>query len=220
MNEPRRELHLFFAAENSSAVVLYRAKNSLYRLIAWDTDGNKFAPGQWLKTRVFETACALSPDGKYFIYSAMHRGTPDVFTALSIAPYFTALECHTGLLDLEAGGYFLDAETLTFRHTINDAGVIELSCGLKQDTRRQNWFHCMNRKCAGISYESQAALREEVDEKRGKISSLLECYECSGARLFRKTAVGRELLLDCSSMQFETVTAPYAGVARSGSLSD
>ncbi|KIC11896.1 hypothetical protein RA19_04495 [Leisingera sp. ANG-M1] len=220
MEAPRRELHLFFAEENSSAAVLYRAKNSLYRLIAWDTDGDKFVPGQWVKTRVFETACALSPDGKYFIYSAMHRGTPDVFTALSIAPYFTALEFRTGLLDLEAGGYFLDPETLTFRHSMSDAGVIELSCGLKQDTMRKNWFHCINHKYAGISYESQAVLRKEVEEKRGKISSLLECYECSGARLFRKTAVGRELLLDCSSMQFEAIEAPYAGVFRSGSLSD
>lgn len=211
MDEPRRELHLFFAAENSSAVVLYRARNSLYRLISWDTNGDKFVLGQWVKTRVFETACALSPDGKYFIYSAMQRGTPDVFTALSIVPFFTALEFRTGLLALEAGGYFLDRETLTFHHTMSDAGVFDLNCGLKQDTRRQYWFHSMNRKYSGISYEAQTALRDEVEQKRGKIPSLLDCYACDGAKLYRKTTEGLTLLLDCSSMQFEAIKAPYVG---------
>ncbi|MEW2913001.1 hypothetical protein [Leisingera sp. JC11] len=211
MEEPRRELHLFFAVENSTAVILYRAKSSLYRLISWDTKGDTFFLGQWIKTRVFEPACAVSADGKYFVYSAMHRGTPDVFTALSIAPYFTALEFKTGLTSFDAGGYFVDKDTVTFHHTMSDGGTIQLDCGLRQDTDWKNWSHCRNAKDAGISYHEQIALRESVQSKRGKITSLLDCYECVGSKLFRKTAEGLELLLDCSFMQFEAIKAPYDG---------
>ncbi len=52
MGKPRRELHLFFAAENFSAVILYRASGSLHRLVSWDANGHKIVPGQWVKTRV------------------------------------------------------------------------------------------------------------------------------------------------------------------------
>jgi len=67
MKEPRRELHLFFATENSTAVILYRAKSQLFRLISWKSRSNEFKLGQWIKAQVHPPGCALSPDGRHFL---------------------------------------------------------------------------------------------------------------------------------------------------------
>ena len=69
-------------------------------------------------------------------------------------------------------------------------------------------------KVAGISYEDGVSQRASVQVKRGKIPALLECYHCDGAKLYRKTAKGLELLLDCSDMEFEPIQAPYEGVTK------
>ncbi|KPD13476.1 hypothetical protein [Phaeobacter sp. 11ANDIMAR09] len=214
MQAPRRELHLFFAAENDRAVILYRANSSLYRLISWRTIGDHFEPGQWLKTGVYETSCGLSPDGEFFVYGAKLRGSSFHYTALSRVPYFTALEFHGDLTIASVGGYFLDKGTVTFKHTINEERHSRLSCGLSVNSARKNWWHSMNNRAAGISYEDGVSQRASVQVKRGKIPDLLECYHCDGAKLYRKTAKGLELLLDCSDMEFEPIQAPYEGVTK------
>ena len=214
MQGPRQELHLFFAAENDRAVILYRANSSLYRLISWRTKGDHFEPGQWLKSRVYEPDCGLSPDGEFFVYGAKLRGSSFDYTALSRVPYFTALEFLGDLPSFLVGGYFLDKGTVTFKHTIDEWGHSRLSCGLNVDSARKNWFHSMSPKAAGISYEESVSQRASVQVKRGKIPALLECYLCDGAKLYRKTAKGLELLLDCSDMEFEPIQAPYGGVTK------
>ncbi len=50
--------------------------------------------GQWLKGRIYERRCDLSPDGKYLIYFAMngkwHTESRGSWTAISRAPYLKA----------------------------------------------------------------------------------------------------------------------------------
>lgn len=61
-------------------------------MIRWQTDNDTFEPGQWLRGRVYERRCDISPDGTQFVYFAhkMHRGF--AFTALCAPPNFTAME--------------------------------------------------------------------------------------------------------------------------------
>ncbi len=49
-------------------------------------------PGQWLKGRVYERRCDLSPNGEYLAYfAASYKPPHSSWTAISRPPYFTAL---------------------------------------------------------------------------------------------------------------------------------
>ncbi len=61
-------------------------------MISWDRGNDLFTPGQWLKHRVYERRCDLSPCGRYFIYfAADYSKTPGTYSAVSKPPFFTAL---------------------------------------------------------------------------------------------------------------------------------
>lgn len=76
---------------------------------------DRFKLGQWLKGRIYERRCDLSPDGKYLIYFAMngrwHSPSKGSWTAISIAPYLKAIvflpkgDCWNG------GGLWTDKNT-------------------------------------------------------------------------------------------------------------
>jgi hypothetical protein len=94
------------------------------QLILWDTDTDALEYGQWLKGRVYERRCDLSPDGKLFLYFAQKKHQRRVniqeytyaWTAVSRPPYFTALalwpkgDCWNG------GGSFDDNTTISLNH--------------------------------------------------------------------------------------------------------
>ena len=61
-------------------------------LIAWNLDDDTFEEGQWLKGRIYERRCDLSPDGRYLFYFAANWKPPyQSWTAISRPPYLTAL---------------------------------------------------------------------------------------------------------------------------------
>lgn len=214
MNEkPRQELHLFFASQNTRAVILYRATNSLYRLIGWDTNSDRFEPGQWLKPRVFEHDCALSPDGRHFLYAAMQKGTSDAFMAISKPPYFTAVAYFPNMDSYSVNGFFIDNTTLSFSRAATGGAEITLSCGLHIDRDEKYWQHLRTApKRKNIPDEEIARIRAIIDERRGQLAALIDDYHCDGAKLLRKTSGKDNLLQDFSDMQFEAIRAPYDGV--------
>ena len=63
---PSLRLHLFHAREASKTVILRQGPSSTYRMILWDRDGERFQDRQWLKYKVDEDRCDLSPDGAHF----------------------------------------------------------------------------------------------------------------------------------------------------------
>ena len=79
--------------------------------IGWNRADDTFELGQWLKGRIYERRCDLSPDGRHLIYFAMNGRWMDEtrgsWTAISKAPYLKALalwpkgDCWNG------GGLFL-----------------------------------------------------------------------------------------------------------------
>ena len=68
MSKPVVRLHLFFATENDTAVVLRQGPTKQFCLILWHRDTDTFEDGQWLKHKVYVDWCDLSPDGCHFIY--------------------------------------------------------------------------------------------------------------------------------------------------------
>jgi hypothetical protein len=88
-------LHVLFARFGPGALVIRRGPSKCTRLIAWNRGRDQFEPGQWLKARVYERRCHLSPHGRYFAYFALdgHYTSPagGNYTGISRPPYFTAL---------------------------------------------------------------------------------------------------------------------------------
>jgi hypothetical protein len=68
----------------------------LCQLLKWNLDTDEVEAGQWLKGRVFERRCDLSPSGALFAYFARAGKAPGdwskwTYTAVSRPPFFTAL---------------------------------------------------------------------------------------------------------------------------------
>jgi hypothetical protein len=86
------------ARRASKAVLFRRGPSKWCQLILWHTDTDKIERGQWVKHRIEERWCDLSPDGKLLVYSARdgrqsrkHEKRHEKWTAVSVPPYFTAL---------------------------------------------------------------------------------------------------------------------------------
>jgi hypothetical protein len=104
-------VHPIFARQANTAVIIRRGPSKSVCTMLWDRRNDTFKLGQWLKGRIYERRCDLSPDGKHFIYFAMNGkwGGPvkGSWTAISRAPYLKALalwpwgDCWNG------GGLFL-----------------------------------------------------------------------------------------------------------------
>jgi hypothetical protein len=67
--------------------------------LLWNRETDLFTMGQWLKGRIHAERSDLSPDGRYFNYAAPeyppnrhHRGDHSNLTAVTPAPYLTAIQ--------------------------------------------------------------------------------------------------------------------------------
>ena len=104
-------VHPILARSANTAVIIRRGPSKSVCTMLWDRRNDTFKLGQWLRGRIYERRCDLSPDGKHFIYFAMNgkwsgplKGS---WTAISRTPYLKALalwpwgDCWNG------GGLFL-----------------------------------------------------------------------------------------------------------------
>lgn len=112
------------ASDAPVIVLVRRGPTKWVQLVRWETDADTFTDGQWMKARIYERRCSLSPDGQLFVYFAAkitQRTVHDdkytyAWTAVSRPPYFTALalwpkgDCWGG------GGVFSDNVTLQLNH--------------------------------------------------------------------------------------------------------
>jgi len=134
--------------------VIRRGPSKQVATILWDRRDDSFTLGQWLKGRIYEQRCDLSPDGKHLLYFAMNgkweSETGGSWTALSRAPYLKAIglwgkgDCWHG------GGLFTSNDA----YWINDGyGHTELTVpkdfARAGDYPRQNEF---GGECPGVYF--------------------------------------------------------------------
>src|SRR5947209_12822707 len=88
-------LHVLLAREAPYGVVIRRGPSRQVCTVGWDRQTDRFAVGQWLKGRIYERRCDLSPDGRFLLYFAMngrwHSEAKGAWTAISRAPYLKAI---------------------------------------------------------------------------------------------------------------------------------
>jgi hypothetical protein len=106
-------LHVVVAWRARRAVVFRRGPSTVVATLGWDLATDRFQLGQWLRGRIYERRADLSPDGRHLIYfAANHARTARAdslasWTAISRAPWLTALALYQGLGCWQGGGLFL-----------------------------------------------------------------------------------------------------------------
>lgn len=83
------------APEANQVVLLRRGPSKKTLQLVWDLGTDKISSGQWIKGRVYEQRCDVSPDGRFFVGAFTNYSADDYkkqgWTAISRPPYFTAL---------------------------------------------------------------------------------------------------------------------------------
>jgi hypothetical protein len=113
-------LHVLLARHSPMAVVIRRGPSKHVCTIAWNREDDTFEVGQWLKGRIYEERCDLSPDGKYLLYFALNgRWDSEVdgsWSAISRAPWLKAIELYPKGDTWGGGGMFLTENSFWLDH--------------------------------------------------------------------------------------------------------
>src|SRR5260370_36949934 len=98
-------------------VVFRRGPSKSVLLIGWNTSNDTFQQGQWLRGRIYERRCDLSPDGNLLLYfAASYRKPYYSWPAISRPPYLTALALWPKGDGWRCGGDFLPQHRLPLIH--------------------------------------------------------------------------------------------------------
>ncbi len=122
--KPNARLYVLLAREASRGVVIRRGPSKQVLLIRWNLDGDIFETGQWLKGRIYERRCDLSPDGELLVYfAADFRRTIGSWTAVSRPPFFTALALWPKGNCWGGGGQFASNARLMLNHMSHEMNL-------------------------------------------------------------------------------------------------
>ncbi len=108
-------IHVLLAREAPLGLVIRKGPSKSVATILWDRRTDKFTLGQWMRGRIYERRCDLSPDGTRLIYFAMNgkweSKTKGAWTAISRVPYLKAVTLLTKGDCWHGGGLFLGNHT-------------------------------------------------------------------------------------------------------------
>jgi hypothetical protein len=148
-------LHVLLSRESESGVVIRRGPSKQVCTIGWNRRNDTFTVGQWLRGRIYERRCDLSPDGKHMIYFAMNgrwdSETKGSWTAISRAPHLKALSLWTKGDGWNGGGLFIAND----RYWLNDGYGHQLlhdSGEVKRDPAYFPDCRLGNSECLGVYY--------------------------------------------------------------------
>jgi len=120
---PPCRLFVLLAGRAPVGLILRCGPTDWTQLILWHTDTDTFEPGQWFRGRIDFHRCDLSPSGERLIYFAkaykprsIALGYRDTWTALSRAPYFTALALWPMGDTWFGGGLFVTDRSIRLNH--------------------------------------------------------------------------------------------------------
>jgi hypothetical protein len=108
-------IHVLLARKAKVGLVIRRGPSKTTCTLLWNLRTNEFALGQWVRARIYERRCDLSPDGKHMIYFAMNgrwdSRAGGSWTAISRVPYLKALTLYPKGNCWFGGGLFLGNHT-------------------------------------------------------------------------------------------------------------
>jgi hypothetical protein len=119
-------LFVILARKASMGVVFRRGPSKHVLLINWNTEKHQFRMGQWLKGRIYERRCDLSPSGEKLLYLAANQRAPLFsWTAVSRPPFLTALAMWPNGSAWGGGGLFKNERTVSLNHRPDGMAVAD-----------------------------------------------------------------------------------------------
>ena len=118
------KLFVIQARSEPIAIILRRGPPRWYHLIEWQTRRDTFRHGAWIKGRIYEDKCDLSPDGRLFLYF-VHQGSrggtafTHAWTAVSRTPWLEALTLWPQGTTYGGGGRFTDNRSIALRGVLD-----------------------------------------------------------------------------------------------------
>jgi hypothetical protein len=118
------KLFVILARREATAVILRRGPSAWYHVIQWDTRQDSFVHGAWIKGRIYEDKCDVSPDGRlllYFVHQGSRANTrfTDSWTAISRVPWLQALTIWPQGTTYGGGGRFIDDSAIALRGVLD-----------------------------------------------------------------------------------------------------
>ena len=114
-------LYALLARDAHRAVVFRRGPSKQVLLLSWDTAKDLIEDGQWLKGRIYERRCDLSPDGRLLLYfAATYRKPLFSWSAISRPPFLSALALWPKGDGWGGGGEFKTNDTVLLNHCANE----------------------------------------------------------------------------------------------------
>jgi len=119
-------LYALLARKAPFGVVFRRGPSKSVLLIGWNTSDDTFRTGQWLKGRIYERRCDLSPEGDLLLYFAANYREPyRSWSAISRPPFLTALAMWPKGDGWGGGGHFLSRRRLALNHRDGELKLAE-----------------------------------------------------------------------------------------------
>lgn len=149
-------LHVLLARGADTAVVFRRGPSKRVATFGWNRATDSVALGQWLKGRIYERRADLSPDGKHLIYFAFNgkrrANNAGSWTAVSRAPYLTALDLYRGMGCWEGGGLFPTSNSYWLNNRYwGEDDIMRENSGLVRDPGARP-EHLFGAECTGVYY--------------------------------------------------------------------
>jgi hypothetical protein len=114
-------LYFIVARKSPVAVVFRRGPTRQVELLRWDLATDQLTAGQWLKGRIYERRCDLSPSGDKLIYfAARYETSLRTWTAVSRPPHLTALAFWPKGDAWGGGGLFDNEHRIRLNHRPNE----------------------------------------------------------------------------------------------------
>lgn len=124
--KPQVRLYCILARNTPLAVIFRRGPSKQVLLVLWHTKTDQFHEGQWLKGRIYERRCDLSPHGTRLIYFAANYKKPYFsWTAVSKPPYLTALALWPKGDGWGGGGLFETEHKILLNHRAEEMQLAE-----------------------------------------------------------------------------------------------
>lgn len=181
------------------AVILRRGPSRWYHVIHWDSRQDVFTHGAWIKGRIYEDKCDVSPDGQLFVYF-VHQGSRSgtelthAWTAISRPPWLHALVLWPQGTTYGGGGKFTAPRTLW---------------GLSAEGAHPDFPYPKNRlKCAERPPEAELPRIVVRDSDWSGHDHAGDVIFSRGDQLFRRTKQGDRVIADFSDLKPDPTPAP------------
>ena len=130
-------LFVIIARERPVAVLLRRGPSDWFHVIRWDMARDRFERGAWLRGRIYEDRCDLSPDGELFLAFVLQgrkgasSSTTHAWSAVSRPPWLHALALWPQGTTYGGGGRFTGPRTVVLRNASPRAAAEHPDDGLE-----------------------------------------------------------------------------------------